>query len=283
MWLLQRLHIVDWALTATSSSVPHSKQVSLRISTGRSGERAGGLRTSWTRMYWPHFLQAVEMATRGSGCWCPQRGQVTRTLSCFFAGIQCSPAPGAAAGQRPPILAGSGILGDSLVRGGGEVGETLFGLTSVFPTKVTPSSMTSLVARMSPNSSVLALMSIFSLALMLPLILPRTTTFVALMLPLTTAPSPRFRVPSVWISPSSLPSKVNSPANFRLPLISTSEFNTFFDALPVVLIFSPSVFVVKVQRRSYSNIDTASKDLFESGLRCTGLLEQRARCVQLCA
>src|SRR5437016_10770035 len=187
-----------------------------------------------------------------------------------------------AAAQRPTIFAGSGILGASLVRGGGAVGETLFGLTSVLPTNVTPSSMASLAERMSPNNSVFALMSIFSLAMMLPLILPRTTTLVALMLPLMTAPSPRFRVPSVWISPSSLPSKVNSPANFRLPLISTSEFNTFFDALPVVLIFSPSVFVVKVQRRSYSNIDTASKDLFESGWRCTGLLEQRARGVQLC-
>src|SRR5437667_311402 len=64
------------------------------------------------------------------------------------------------------------------------------------------------------------------------------------------SPAREFRAPSVWISPSSLPSKVNSPANFRLPLISTSEFNTFFDALPVVLIFSPSVSVVKVQRRS---------------------------------
>src|SRR5205814_3706598 len=188
-----------------------------------------------------------------------------------------------AAAQRPTILAGSGILGASLVRGGGAVGETLFGLTSVLPTKVTPSAMASLAERISPNNSVFALMSIFSLAVMLPLILPRTTTLVALMLPLMTAPSPRFKVPSVWISPSSLPSKVNSPANFRLPLISTSEFKTFFDALAVVLIFSPSVFVFKVQRRSYSNIDTASKDLFEGGWRGNGLLEQRARCVQWCA
>src|SRR5437773_2148157 len=158
-----------------------------------------------------------------------------------------SRAAGRLAAQRPTILAGSGILGTSLVRGGGAVGETLFGLTSVFPTNVTPSSIASLAERMSPNNSVFALISIFSLAVMLPLILPRTTTLVALILPLTTAPSPRFRVPSVWISPSSLPSKVNSPANFRLPLISTSEFNTFFDALPVVLICSPSVFVVKLQ------------------------------------
>src|SRR6058998_3258444 len=132
-------------------------------------------------MYWPHCLQAVEMAARGSDCWWPQRGQVTRTLACFFAGIQSSAARAAGGG--------SGILGTSLVRGGGAVGLTLFGLTSVFPTKVTPSSMASLAERMSPNNSVFALMSIFSLAVMLPLILPRTTTLAALILPLTTAPS----------------------------------------------------------------------------------------------
>src|SRR5438132_1638416 len=188
-------------------------------------------------MYCPHFLQAVEMAARGSDCWCPQRGQLTRTLACFFAGIQCSPARTTAAGQRPPNLAGSGILGASLDRDGGAVGETLLGLTSVLPTNVTPSSMASLAARMSPNNSVLALMSILSLAVMLPLTLPRATTLAALMLPLTTAPSPRFKVPSVWISPSSFPSKVSSPENLMFPLISTSEFNTFFDAVPVVFIF----------------------------------------------
>src|ERR1044071_2204215 len=180
MWLLQRLHMVDWALSATSSSVPHSKQASFRTSLGRCAGRAAGRRTSSTRMCWPHCLQTVERAARGSGCWCPQRGQTTRTLSCFFAGIQGAPARGPAADQRPPNLAGSGILGTSPVRGGVTAGETLLGLTSVLPTKVTPSSITSLVARMSPNSSVLALISIFSLALMLPLILPRTTTLVAL-------------------------------------------------------------------------------------------------------
>src|SRR5437660_10252231 len=187
-------------------------------------------------MYCPHCLQAVEMAARGSDCSCPQRGQLTRTLACFFAGIQCSPARTTAASQRPPNLAGSGILGASLIREGGAGGETLLGLTSVLPTNVTPSSMASFVARMSPNNSVLALMSIFSLAVTLPLTLPRTTTLVALTLPLMTAPSPRCKVPSVWISPSSFPSKVSSPENLILPLISTSEFNTFFDAVPVVLI-----------------------------------------------
>src|SRR6266566_138773 len=264
MWLLQRLHIVDCALTATSSSVPHSKQANFLSSFGRSGARAAGLRTSWTRMYWPQCLQAVEMAARGSGCWWPQRAQVTRTLSCFFAGIQCSPPRRPAAGQRAPILAGSGILGTSamLVRGGG-VGATLFGFTSVLPTKVTPSSITSLVARMSPNSSVLALISILSLALMLPLTLPRTTTFVTLMWPLMTALSPRFKVPSVWISPSSFPSKVSSPANFMLPLISTSEFNTFFTAFPGVLIVWMFLICFGAGFRSYSNIAGASKSLFE--------------------
>src|ERR1700728_260017 len=120
--------------------------------------------------------------------------------------------------QRPAIFpAGSGTLSGSVTRGGA-VGATLLGLTSVLPTKDTPSSMTSFVARMSPNSSVLVLISIFSLALMLPLILPRTTAHWALMLPLMTAVSPRVSTPSVWISPSSLPSKVSSPENLRLPL-----------------------------------------------------------------
>src|SRR6266436_2606295 len=50
-------------------------------------------------MYWPHCLQAVEMAARGSDCWWPQRGQVTRTLACFFAGIQSSAAPAAGGGS----------------------------------------------------------------------------------------------------------------------------------------------------------------------------------------
>src|SRR5204862_1772254 len=165
MWLLQRLHIVDCALTATCSSVPHSKQASFLSSFGRSGARAAGLRTSWTRMYWPQCLQAVEIAARGSGCWWPQRAQVTRILSCFFAGIQCSPARRPATGQRAAGLASSGILGTSGGRGGAAVGDTLFGLTSVLPTKVTPSSTTSLVARISPNNSALDLISILSLAL----------------------------------------------------------------------------------------------------------------------
>src|SRR5262245_35592032 len=92
---------------------------------------------------------------------------------------------------------------------GGELGETLFGLTSVSPTNVTPSSMASLEERMSPNSSALDLISILSLAVTLPLIFPRTITDPALTLPLMTAESPRVSVPSELISPSSLPSKVN--------------------------------------------------------------------------
>src|SRR5262245_57501590 len=118
---------------------------------------------------------------------------------------------------------------------GGAVGETLLGLTSVLPTNVTPSSITSLEERISPNSSVLALSSILSFAVTLPVTLPRTTTVLALMLPLITALSPRVKVPSDVISPSSLPSNVSSPANFTFPLISTSEFKTFL-ALPDVVI-----------------------------------------------
>src|SRR5437867_2088493 len=117
----------------------------------------------------------------------------------------------------------------------GAVGATLFGLISVLPTKVTPSSMTSLAPRMSPKSSDLALISILSLAMMLPFILPRTMTVPTLTLPLTMAESPRCRVPSAWISPSSLPSKVSSPANLRLPLISTSELRTFLTELLVLI------------------------------------------------
>jgi len=56
------------------------------------------------------------------------------------------------------------------------MGATLLGLTSVLPSKVTPSSMASLADRISPNNSVLALISIRSLAVTLPLILPRSTT-----------------------------------------------------------------------------------------------------------
>ena len=59
---------------------------------------------------------------------------------------------------------------------GGALGDTLFGLTSILPTKVVPSSITSLAARISPNNSVRALISTFSLALIFPLILPRATT-----------------------------------------------------------------------------------------------------------
>src|SRR5262245_2728568 len=39
-------------------------------------------------MYWPHCLHDVEMAAGASDCGWPQRGQVTRTLACFLAGIQ---------------------------------------------------------------------------------------------------------------------------------------------------------------------------------------------------
>src|SRR5208337_4753966 len=91
---------------------------------------------------------------------------------------------------------------------GAGAGATLLGFTSLLPTKVTPSSMISFADRTSPNSSVRALRSILSLAVTLPLILPRTTADWTLMLTLVTASSPRLRVPSEWMSPSSLPSKV---------------------------------------------------------------------------
>src|SRR5207245_6746123 len=87
---------------------------------------------------------------------------------------------------------------------GGAMGATLLGLTSVLPTKVTPSSIASLGARTSPNNSVLSLMSTLFLAMTLPLTLPRIVTQATVILPLTTALSPRLRLPSELMSPSSL-------------------------------------------------------------------------------
>src|SRR4051812_32272627 len=87
MYRLQRLHIVDSALIGTSSSAPHSKQV-IRLRSGPCSVAFGaGRRISGIRRCSPHFLQLLEMAVRGSSCWWPQRGQATRTLSCFFGGI----------------------------------------------------------------------------------------------------------------------------------------------------------------------------------------------------
>ena len=84
------------------------------------------------------------------------------------------------------------------------------------PTKVTPSSITSLAARTSPNNSVLAFSSILSFAMTFPVIFPRTTTEPISMVPLILALSPRFIIPSELISPSTLPSNVNSPANLKV-------------------------------------------------------------------
>src|SRR5437867_727492 len=139
-----------------------------------------------------------------------------------------------------------GIIGSvartgSTPRGAGGVrGAALLGFTSVLPTKVTPSSITSLGARTSPNNSVLVLMSTFSFAMTLPLILPRITTDATVMFPLITALSPRWRLPSELMSPSNFPSNVKSPLNFRLPLSSTSEFRTFLELVCGVFIFRVS-------------------------------------------
>ena len=74
---------------------------------------------------------------------------------------------------QPLPACGLGCLSGPHRRGGGG---DLVGLTSVLPTNVTPSSTANLAALMSPNSSVLALISILSLAMTLPLILPLRTT-----------------------------------------------------------------------------------------------------------
>src|SRR5258708_37794965 len=138
--------MVDWALGATSNSVPQSKQTMCLRSRGAGS--AAALRvvffeTSWMRMCPRHFLQMVEKAPRGSACECPQCGQATMTLSGLLTvrfglltGMQRSPARGNGEGsdQRPRGLAGSGILGASPAREAEGLGETLLGLTSVLPT-----------------------------------------------------------------------------------------------------------------------------------------------------
>src|SRR5579863_5425594 len=225
--------MVDCAATGTSSSVPQSKQVTLRRSPfGASTVLRAGLGVFSSEKFRRHCLQTVEMTVRGSGWECPPCGHTTVILSCMLAGIQHLP-PGrrsSAGDQR-----GGGVPGAAGLGAEG-VGATLFGLTSVRPTNVTPSSTTSFAARMSPNSSALVLISIFSLAEMLPVTLPRTTTDCALMFPFTTALSPSVRTPYELISPSSFPSNASSPANFRLPLISTSEASVFFDVLVVFML-----------------------------------------------
>jgi len=120
----------------------------------------------------------------------PQRGQVTRTLACFFAGIQSSAATAGGGSASDPILAGSGILGTSFVRGGVAVGETLFGLTSVFRRR---SRLPQWPAW--PSGYRRTIRSCFDVNFLLgsdvPVDLARTTTLVAFDVAVMTAPSPR--------------------------------------------------------------------------------------------
>src|SRR5438067_8807744 len=83
----------------------------------------------------------------------------TASTSSLVAGFSLPQPRGLASAAQ---LDGLGRLAPSRpgARGGGVFeGATLFGFTSVLPTKVTPSSMTSLEARMSPKTSALDLIS----------------------------------------------------------------------------------------------------------------------------
>jgi len=101
-------------------------------------------------------------------------------------------------------------------------------VTSDFPIKVAPSSITMRMAFKSPFNWELAFSSQRSLTEMFPLTVPWTVTALVLTSPLTCAFFPSVRTPSEMISPSSLPSKINSLSNFNVPEISTSFARMFF-------------------------------------------------------
>src|SRR5215203_4715456 len=171
--------MADCAATGASCSVPQSKHATRRCSGALTTALRVGLSSSCTRKYCPHCRQFVEIAARDSNCEWPQCGQTTCALS-DFAGTP-NVVRQAIGDYRPPALLRSGARfvsgGRSPARGAGAgVGAALFGFTSVLPTNVTPSSITSLADLMSPNSSAFALISILSFAVMFPLTLPRTTT-----------------------------------------------------------------------------------------------------------
>src|SRR5688572_8344058 len=94
MWLLQRLHMVDWALRATSNSVLHLKQVTWRPPLRATGVFGSGLAAaSSMRKCCLQPLHTVEYAAGGSGCVCPQCGQVTGSLlDLVVAGFLVTPA-----------------------------------------------------------------------------------------------------------------------------------------------------------------------------------------------
>src|SRR5579859_561596 len=123
--------MVDCALAGTSSSVPHSKQVTCLSSGTRSLRLGSGRASSSSRKCPWHFLQTVEKAVRGSSWRWPQCGQATCTLSCLLAGIYPCPQSGGA--QRKTGVGGAVDLGASPARGTGG-GVALFGFTSVLPT-----------------------------------------------------------------------------------------------------------------------------------------------------
>lgn len=101
-------------------------------------------------------------------------------------------------------------------------------VTSDLPINVAPSSITMRMAFKSPFNWELAFSSQRSLTEMFPLTVPWTVTALVLTSPLTCAFFPSVRTPSEMISPSSLPSKINSLSNFNVPEISTSFARMFF-------------------------------------------------------
>lgn len=90
------------------------------------------------------------------------------------------------------------------------------------PRKLAFSSRAKRGASMSPRSMAPASSAQRSEATMLPSILPRTTTDLALISPRMRACSPTVNVPVELILPSTSPSMTSSPRKVTLPLIETS-------------------------------------------------------------
>ena len=130
--------------------------------------------------------------------------------------------------RRPAVagLAGSMPRAPSPLGVGWAVGATLSGLISLLPTKVTPSSIESRGARMSPKSLCLGLDVDLFLGDDVPGDFAAHHYVADVQVALHDRVITEVKRPSVLISPSSLPSNVSSPENRRVPLSSTSELRT---------------------------------------------------------
>src|SRR6516162_3679518 len=79
------------------------------------------------------------------------------------------------------------------------------------------------------------------------------------------------------MSPSNLPSRVNSPENLMLPLISTSALNTFFDEAAFILsIFVPCLVEVLLTHHG-GNASKRLFDIFSAGRTGVPLVLRRIR------